>query len=850
MLLVESTSTILNVSVGSMLVERERSNVKDYSYRSRAVTSVGFGPWSSITLVPNDFTNVASSPANVTIDTSAGVEADSFVVRWTLPVADKNANASFQLRLTPTGNSTGAEVRMDTAMVDEACTPSPGAAYLLCEHRVATAQPYTEYTVSVAAENAFGTSLRASASNVVATPAGFPEPPEAFQVASVATDSLGLTWLVPRGNGNPILGYVLSIDDGRGAPTAHAIGANAGLVGYGSCASLAASAVVSPPQGTPLAYTLTNLTEGTSFVINVTTCNGVGASRELACVCAEPRCYLGCVREPYPAHTLATPDLPTPPAQVADPDLAPLQTRTLFVTWSLPFSHGKPVLEVEARVGNQTFAALINGGAGGDGGRRLMESSISATQLNVSGLEPATLYGVSVRFRNAIGWGVWSETAFLSTRPEKPDAPPTPFCDPDGNRPGTLKVDISAANSNGLMISDYEVRVGHVDGEATASLQQTFGVEHFYTARVPGNIRPLLHLVTAANVSAYARAAFGGNATLSARTAYNVTVRARNGLGWSEWSDVGIGCATTRTWTYFDLLVVVVPLAVGLCLCCCCVVVWRCTEVRKIVAPRTHKKELNTDPLEDFIVKEDTALEDLDPDLTVNPVLLAKMVLEKETYLKKKRKAAKGGATGGLKRLGLNLDGDDKHNEIKPVGLKDIDIRLQVQAKEEKEARRKAREEVRLAQKELQASIAIAQGKAHPSEFVSPRSKAREAEGPAGSSRQSPRRDSIGEIDIIRTLTVRTKTKREKHRAYAADRMVAQAQAATLRADRAKIARAAAHLPSCRESGEEEDSGRGSRGGLPTCGESGKEEEGHASLGRATSLDEMSTTPARVSARL
>ena len=37
---------------------------------------------------------------------------------------------------------------------------------------------------------------------------------------------------------------------------------------------------------------------------------------------------------------------------------------------------------------------------------------------------------------------------------------------------------------------------------------------------------------------------------------------------------------------------------------------WRCTEVRKIVAPCTHKKELNTDPLEDFIVKDLTSEHD------------------------------------------------------------------------------------------------------------------------------------------------------------------------------------------------------------------------------------------------
>jgi len=56
--------------------------------------------------------------------------------------------------------------------------------------------------------------------------------------------------------------------------------------------------------------------------------------------------------------------------------------------------------------------------------------------------------------------------------------------------------------------------------------------------------------------------------------------------------------------------------------------VWRYTELHKILAPRLRQVEEKVDPLEDFIVKEDTPMEDFDPDLTVNPVILAKLQFE------------------------------------------------------------------------------------------------------------------------------------------------------------------------------------------------------------------------------
>jgi len=259
-----------------------------------------------------------------------------------------------------------------------------------------------------------------------------------------------------------------------------------------------------------------------------------------------------------------------------------------------------------------------------------------------------------------------------------------------------------------------------------------------------------------------------------------------------------------------DLLVIIIPLIAALLLLICCVVVWRCTELPKVLAPRTRKVEINTDPLDDFIVKEDTAMEDLDPDLTMNPVLLAKIAIERERGLAPKKKGNAGGgrgATGGLKRLGINLDGVKAKDGPKKVGLKDIDVRLQSQNKQDTERRRKEREEAK-ERKRLAIEAAAAAAGGDISEFQdAARARARKELNRKSSSSVEPsdRNSSSrhGEVDLARTLTVRTKTKREKNRALAADRLVAQAQSATLKADKAKMARAAAHLPACREISEQ-----------------------------------------------
>ena len=79
------------------------------------------------------------------------------------------------------------------------------------------------------------------------------------------------------------------------------------------------------------------------------------------------------------------------------------------------------------------------------------------------------------------------------------------------------------------------------------------------------------------------------------------------------------------------------------------------------------------DVLKDFVDDSVTTMEDLDPELVMNPVLVARMQMERENKAKAGRKKGKargnglGNKTGGIARLGLNLVPEEKKKEEVPM---------------------------------------------------------------------------------------------------------------------------------------------------------------------------------------
>ena len=109
-----------------------------------------------------------------------------------------------------------------------------------------------------------------------------------------------------------------------------------------------------------------------------------------------------------------------------------------------------------------------------------------------------------------------------------------------------------------------------------------------------------------------------------------------------------------------------------LALCLAGLVVWcQRKHARKVSAPRLRKKESYGDVLRDFVDDAVSPMEDLDPEIVMNPVLLARMQMEKEAKGRAGRKKGKGGAqTGGLARLGLRAGGkEESKKEAKPLQM-------------------------------------------------------------------------------------------------------------------------------------------------------------------------------------
>jgi len=655
-------TSLFNVSVDAMTVRRPRENTQDYEYRARAVSALGPGIWSDLVYLPNDFSALPSQPVNVSVLTST-VADTAFDVSWILPRIEKNVNASFRIRLSPVadseGNSTTAPPVIQTIANSLAGCADAGL-YVVCNYRVSGARPYTQYQVQVSAESDSGVSLPSeiSAATIVTTPSGPPVSPVDFKTIGAATTSLTLSWRVPPANGERIFGYILSFGE-----SSIGLSANTALVGPASdCSALSraqdgrSESSQGPSEGSLQIYTLESLRSGTSFSINITACNAKGPSPDLRCVCAEPLCRAECSSLPVPAHTHAVPDKPIAPTQLADLSLETLKIRSLFITWEFPYSHELPILSTELSAGNSTFT-FFDGEAG----------------YNISQLTPATQYPVRVRFRNRLGPSEWSGISWLSTKPDAPATPDTTNCDPLRASESQFFVQLGETDDNGVPIDLYELRmwVGSSPEFSTDSVmpvaQPTFQAT-FASEKLGFD-------VTAEKLEAY-----NSSITLLEDQEYLVLVRARNVIGWGPWSAPARDCATTPPPTPpFPMLILILVLCAVVALLILCMFIWWKTDLPKVLAPRLRKKQANMDPFEDFVGKDDNPMEDHDPDLVMNPIMLAKLQIEKESKMKKsgRKSGTDSGKSGGLKRLGIKFDeATPESSKSQKFHMKQIDLHL------------------------------------------------------------------------------------------------------------------------------------------------------------------------------
>ena len=146
---------------------------------------------------------------------------------------------------------------------------------------------------------------------------------------------------------------------------------------------------------------------------------------------------------------------------------------------------------------------------------------------------------------------------------------------------------------------------------------------------------------------------------------YVVTVRAANSLGWSTWSSPSCTAADCETaciaksipdppFPWPQLMGGLVGTVLLLALCAFCI--WK-SNLGRILAPKMRRRTSEA-RVDDFVSSDITPMEEQDPELVVNPIFVHKMKRERERQRKGKLKKGAGGMgrTGGLARLGIQLE--------------------------------------------------------------------------------------------------------------------------------------------------------------------------------------------------
>jgi hypothetical protein len=164
------------------------------------------------------------------------------------------------------------------------------------------------------------------------------------------------------------------------------------------------------------------------------------------------------------------------------------------------------------------------------------------------------------------------------------------------------------------------------------------------------------------------------NTLLAPQTSYFVQTRARNNIAWGPWSDyscLGDGCSTpceTKPTPVppFPWLMLLIGLACLLiCVTVCAFLIWK-SNLSKMLAPRLRNKE-KREVIQDFVSSDMTPMEEKDPELVINPIFVHKMKQSREKQRKAKVKKSGGvGKSGGLARLGLNIEAVQKGPPVDP----------------------------------------------------------------------------------------------------------------------------------------------------------------------------------------
>ena len=235
----------------------------------------------------------------------------------------------------------------------DVCSPEANSTSMLfCTFVANSIVPNTEYAVSITARNEIG-STRTQEQVAAQTLPSSPDAPDAFATSAAMPTTLSFSWRVPINRGNAIFGYFLNLKDEFNVDMYVTFDA-AGVMQYqGSsthtCATLKTQ--LNPPyataaaEGSQLQYTVTGLTTGVDFLVNIKACNTLGTS-DGACVCGSAATdHAVCPAtscnstQAVPPHTTGIPDIPLPPTQINGLALQDSQKHSVFVEFDFPYDN-------------------------------------------------------------------------------------------------------------------------------------------------------------------------------------------------------------------------------------------------------------------------------------------------------------------------------------------------------------------------------------------------------------------------------------------------------------------------------------------------------------------------------
>ena len=420
---------------------RGLTNFVKYSFQIRAVNSSGPGP-ASTTRTGDPFVPL---PAPTGLTATPG---DSEVeLRWTMPSGAWDSYVftyEYQMKEGASGSWGDWTGRSRGLLKDLSTT-----------HTVTGLTNGTAYHFKVRAMNLSNPGQASSAASAAPVPAKAPAQPGA-PTLTAGHQQLTVAWIAPANNRAAINDY-----DVRYRPS---IGTAWNNGNY---------------NGTGTSTTLTGLTNGESYLVQVRAINRAGRSKWSPSATGRPATQV--------------------PAQPEAPALTP-GNKQLGVTWNAPAANGAPISDYDVQYKTSSAASWTDHSHTGTGRR-----------TTIAGLTNGQGYDVQVRAINTVGTGNWSPSTSATPAVQVPTAPSAPALTPDDHKIG---VTWTAPADNGAPINDYDVQ--YKESSVTA------WTDHSHTGAG-----------TSTTITGKSSTQLYG---LYNGTNYDVQVRARNSVGWSGWS--------------------------------------------------------------------------------------------------------------------------------------------------------------------------------------------------------------------------------------------------------------------------------------------------------------------------